>query len=237
MPSTGDSLGPRLRTFRMAAQRNVIWAAAPFVLLLAYVVWLGHEGQLLRWFNSMFSVGVVSALFALAIVLIAYTAAVGGAEAVQIHALGIVDVRREPRAVRWDEMRSLLTVCSPSGAVLRHVLRSEDGAAMTLASSIGDVEALVDEVRVRMLEHKAGALQARVMGGGSVRFGAIEARSEGILVGGKALPWSDLGDLEAEGGAIVVRDRSGHVVGQAPLGEVPNAFLLADLAERQSAAG
>ncbi len=218
----------------MAAHRDVIWAAGPFALLLAYVVWLGHEGLLLRWFNSMFSVGAVSVLFVLSIVLIAYTAAVGGAEAVRVHANGIVDVRGQARAVRWDEMHSLVAVCTASGGVLRHVLRAEDGTALTLSPSIGEVEALVDEVRVRMTEQKAGPLEARLASGGAVRFGAIEARAEGLLLGGKVLSWRDVGAIDAEGGSILVRDREGGVWGQAGLGEVPNAFLLVELSERQS---
>jgi hypothetical protein len=218
----------------VAAQRNVIWAAAPFAMLLAYVVWLGHEGLLLRWFNSMFSVAAVSCLFVLSIVLIVYTATIGGAEAVRVHASGIFDMRGQARAVRWDEMRSLVAVCNDAGVVLRHVLRTEDGTAITLGRSIGDVDALVDEVRVRMTEHKAGSLEARLAAGGAVRFGAIEARSDGLLLGSNHLAWCELGEIEAEGGQVLVRDRTGQVWGQAALGEVPNAFLLVELADRQS---
>jgi hypothetical protein len=224
-----------MRTYRLAAQRHVIWAATPFGALLAYVVWLGHEGQLLRWFNSMFSVAAVSCLFILSIVLIGYTAAVGGAEAVRVHANGIFDMRGHARAVRWDEMRSLVAVCNDAGVVLHHVLRTEDGAVISLGRAIGDVDALVDEVRVRMTEHKAGSLEARLAAGGAVRFGAVEARSDGLLLGGNLLPWSEVGAIEAEGGAIVLHDRTGQVWGQAALGEVPNAFLLVEIADRQAA--
>jgi hypothetical protein len=233
-PTPGAALGPEIRTYRAAAQRKVIWAAAPFALLLAYVVWLGHEGLLLRWFNSMFSVAAVSALFVLSITLIVYTAAFGGAEAIRVHANGLLDLRGQARAVLWEEMRSLLAVCNETGVVLRHVLRSEDGATLALSPSIGDVDALVDEIRVRMTECKAGALEARLAAGGAVRFGAIEARSDGVVLGDRALPWRDVGDIVAEGGKIFVRDRAGCAWGDAPLGEVPNAFLLVELADRQA---
>jgi hypothetical protein len=236
--AASEALGPALRTFRLAAQRDVVWAAVPFALLLAYVVWLSHEGTLLRWFNSEFSVVAVSGVFTVAIVLIVFTAAVGGAEVVRVHANGLVDLRGpEARVVRWDQMRSLLAVCSDSGVVLRHVLRTDDGAAVVLGPSIGDVEALVDEVRVRMTEHKAATLEARLAQGGSVRFGAIEARPEGLVLEGKVLPWADSGDVEAEGGAVVLRTRAGEAWGRAALGEVPNAFLLAELADSQQRGG
>jgi hypothetical protein len=235
--ASGDSLGPTVRIFRQAAQRKVIWAAVPFALLLAYVVWLGHEGLLLKWFNSDFSVWAVSILFVLAIVLIVFTAAVGGPEAVRVHANGISDVRGPTRAMRWDEMHSLVAICGVSGAVLRHVLRGEDGTAVALGPSIGDVEALVDEVRVRMTERKAGLLEARLAAGGTVRFGAIEARPGGLALvslAGKVLPWADVGQIEAEAGMVVLRSRSGQEWGRAALGEVPNAFLLSEVAERRA---
>jgi hypothetical protein len=233
-PTPGAALGPEVRTYRAAADRNVIWAAAPFALLLAYVVWLGHEGLLLRWFNSMFSVAAVSTLFLLSITLIVFTSAFGGAEAIRVHANGILDVRGQARAMLWEEMRSLVAVCSNTGVVLRHVLRSEEGGALTLGPSIGDVDALVDEVRARMTECKAGAIEARLAAGGAVRFGAIEARSEGLVIGEKALPWCEVGDINAEGGTIFVRDRAGSTWGEARLGDVPNAFLLVELADRQT---
>jgi hypothetical protein len=232
IPTTGESLGPVVRSYRMAAQRNVIWAAAPFALLLAYVVWLGHEGLLLRWFNSMFSVAAVSSLFVLSIVLIVYTATIGGAEAVRVHANGIFDMRGQARAVRWDEMRSLVAVCSDAGSVVRHLLRTEDGSVLSLGRSIGDVDALVDEVRVRMSEHKTEALEARLASGGTVRFGVVEARSDGLHVNGKLLPWREVGAIESEGDEILLYDRAGQPWARAALGEVPNAFLLVEVAER-----
>jgi hypothetical protein len=232
--TTGEPLGPLVRTHRLAAQRKVIWAAIPFALLLAYVVLLGRDGQLLRWFNSMFSAGAVSFLFALSIVLIVYTAAVGGAEAIRVHTNGIVDLRGRAVTMRWDDMHSLVPVFSSQGMLVRHVLRAEDGSLLSLSPAIGEVETLIDEIRVRMTERKAADLEARVAQGGLVRFGAVEARGEGLLAGGKMLPWSSVGDIGVEGAELVVHDRGGRPWGRAPLGEVPNAFLLADLAEMLS---
>ena len=79
-------LGPATRTYYAAAHSTSIVAITPFALLLAYIMWLGHQGQLLQWFNSMFSAVAVSILFVLAIALIAYTSAVGGGELVRVHA-------------------------------------------------------------------------------------------------------------------------------------------------------
>jgi hypothetical protein len=227
-------LGPHVRTYRGAAHRQSIWAATPFVLLLAYVVWLAHTGALEHWFNSGFSALAVSVLFVLAIILIAYTAAVGGGELVRVHANGILDLRAGPRAVRWDEMQSLTAMPVADGSgIERHVLRTTDGAALSLGRSIAGVDELVDEVRVRLVEQRTPSLRVRIAEGDTLRFGAVSATREGIRVGDAVVGWDAVEDVDAEGGEIVLRGRDGQRLGAAPLGEVPNAFLLAELAHRR----
>jgi hypothetical protein len=237
-PTTAASadrvLGPHVRTYHGAAHRQSIWAATPFVLLLAYVVWLAHTGELEHWFNSGFSAFAVSVLFVLAIMLIAYTAAVGGGELVRVHANGILDLRAGPRAVRWDEVQSITAVPTAGGSgVERHVLRTTDGAVLSLGRSIAGVDELVDELRVRLVEQRGQALRVRIDEGDTLRFGALSASREGIRVGDSLVGWDAVDDVEAEGGEIVVRGRGGERLGAVPLGEVPNAFLLAELAHRR----
>jgi hypothetical protein len=230
--STASLLGPPGRTFYGAATRNVVWAASPFVLLLGYGVWLAHQGLLEHWFNSNFSVFAVAVLFALSIVLIVYTSAVGGGELVRVHANGILDLRVGPRAVRWDEMQSLTAAApqeGPSGAV-RHVLRTTDGATLSFGPSIGGVVDLVDEIRVRMAEHQLPGVRARIAEGDVVHFGAMAASVQGISVGPRVVAWDDVAEVEAEAGEIVVRGRDGERVAAAKLADVPNAFLLAEMA-------
>jgi hypothetical protein len=91
-----------------------------------------------------------------------------------------------------------------------------------------------------MAERKLDALETRVAAGGTVRFGAVEARADGLVVatagvGGQYLPWAEVGAIEAEGGALVLHDKAGQAWGRAALGDVPNAFLLVELAERRAA--
>jgi hypothetical protein len=232
--SCSDVLGPAVRSYHAAAHHHVIWAASPFVLLLAYGLWLAHKGLLAHWFNSTFSVGAVAALFVLSVALIGHTAAVGGGELVRVHAGGLLDLRAGPRAVRWDEIRSLTAVLRADGRVDHHMLCTADGAMLTLGDSIGAVDQLVDEVRVRMIEHRGPALQARLSEGGAVRFGAIEARGDGLVLEGRRLPWAEVGDVDVEGQDLVVRTRSNERWAAVPLDHVPNAFLLADLIERHA---
>ena len=229
--STASVLGPPGRTFYGAATRNVVWAAAPFVLLLGYGVWLARQGLLEHWFNSTFSVFAVASLFALSVVLIVYTSAVGGGELVRVHANGILDLRVGPRAVRWDEMQSL-TVAAPQAGHpgVRHVLRTTDGATLSFGPSIGGVVDLVDEIRVRMSEQQMPEVRARIAEGDVVRFGAMSASEQGISVGPRVVAWDDVADVEAEAGEIVVRGRGGERVAAAKLADVPNAFLLAEMA-------
>jgi hypothetical protein len=229
-----DLLGPRLRSYRLDAARHVIWAAAPFVLLLAYGVWLAHQGLLARWFNSTFSVLAVATLFVLSIALIAHTAAVGGAETICVHANGLVDLR-SGQAARWDEIHSLTAVWDARAhRVVRHVLATTGGARMSLGSSIAGVDQLVDEVRVRLVDHKLAFLQSRLAEGGFVRFGVLAANADGIAADQRTLPWSEVGRIDAEAGEIVVRTRAGEPWAAAPMEDVPNAFLLAEVADQNA---
>jgi hypothetical protein len=224
-------LGPPVRSFSAAANRNVVWAAAPFVLLLGYGVWLAHQGLLAHWFNSTFSVLAVTALFVMSIVLIVYTAAGGGEEILRLHANGILDLRHGPRAVRWDEMRSLTAVRSHDGREIDlHRLVTTDGTTIALGASIGAVNELVDEIRARMAEHSMPQVRARIAEGDVVRFGALSASDKGISVGARVVEWGDVADIEAEEGEIVVRGRDGSRQAAVRLDDVPNAFLLAELA-------
>ncbi|HEY3822774.1 MAG TPA: DUF6585 family protein [Polyangiaceae bacterium] len=229
--STETLLGPPVRTFYGAATRNVVWAASPFVLLLGYGVWLAHQGLLDHWFNSTFSVGAVAALFAMSIALIVYTSAFGGGELVRVHANGILDLRVGPRAIRWDEMESLTVEAPRDGRPgVRHLLRTTDGVTLSLGPSIGGVADLVDEVRVRMAEHHLPSVRARIAEGEAVRFGAMTACEQGIAVGPRVVAWDEVAEVEAEAEEIVLRGPEGQRVAAAKLAEVPNAFLLAEMA-------
>jgi hypothetical protein len=229
-----DLLGPRLRSYRLDAARHVIWAAAPFVLLLAYGVWLAHQGLLAHWFNSTFSVLAVATLFVLSVALIAHTAAVGGAETIAVHANGLIDLR-SGQAARWDEIHSLTAIWDERAArVSRHVLATTGGTRMTLGATIAGVEQLVDEIRVRLVDHKLGFLQSRLAEGGFVRFGVLAASADGIAADQRTLPWSEVGRIDAEAGEIVVRTRAGQPWAAAPMADVPNAFLLAEVADHNA---
>jgi hypothetical protein len=224
-------LGPPVRGFRGATNRNVVWAAAPFVLLLAYGVWLAHQGLLAHWFNSNFSVFAVAALFVASVVLIVYTAAGGGSDVIRVHANGILDLRIGPRAVRWDEIESLTAVPSHDGRRIgHHRLRTTDGTTVALGPSIGDVDELVDEIRVRIADHTLPGVRTRIAEGAVVAFGAMAASERGIAVGPSVVAWDDVAEVEAEAGEIVVRGADGKRRASARLADVPNAFLLAEIA-------
>jgi hypothetical protein len=216
-----------VRSYYGAASRNVVWAAAPFVLLLGYGVWLAHEGLLLHWFNSTFSVVAVGVLFTIATALIVYTSAVGGGELIRVHADGILDLRIGPRAIRWNEIQSL--TATSSEPVVSHVLRTTDGVSLSFGPSIGGVHDLIDEIRARMAEHQLPELRTRVAEGGVAHFGAITASEQGISLGTNVVVWDAVGEIEADAGEIVVRGKAGERALAAALDQVPNAFLLAEL--------
>jgi hypothetical protein len=235
--SAADVLGQPVRSYYAAAHRASIVAVTPFVLLLAYVVWLAHQGEILHWFNSNFSAFAVTVLLLLSIVLIAHTSAVGGGELVRLHDGGILDLRAGPRAVRWDEVESLTAVVAPNGSILRHVLRTTDGAQLSLGRSIAGVEDLVDVIRSRMLDHVAPAMRARIAEGGELHFGPLAASEAGIALGPRVIPWEDLEDVDAEAGEVVVRGTGGARLAVAQLEDVPNAFLLAEIVHERKHGG
>jgi hypothetical protein len=233
-----DVLGPVTRSYHVAARSSARVAIIPFVVLLAYMLWLGREGQLSTWFSSTFSAVTVGMLFALSIAVIGHTTSVGGAEVVRVHANGILDLRGGSKAVRWDEIESLTTVWSPDGSgVLRHVLRAKDGARVSLGRSIADVTDLVDQIRARMIDHAVPALRARIDDGGELRFGALAASDRGVSLGPSVFPWDEVRDIEADDdGHVVVRGEGGVRLAAAKLDEVPNAFLLAELTHARARA-
>jgi hypothetical protein len=190
--------------------------------------------MLAHWFNSNFSAVAVTALFVMAIVLIVYTSAVGGGELLRVHANGILDLRAGPRAVRWDEIQSLTVkgLDDPRESV-RHVLHTVDGATLAFGASIGGVQDLVDEIRVRMAEHRLPDVRARIAEGSVVSFGAVTVSEAGVSVGARVVAWDALADIEAEADELVVRDAQGERLASVKLDEVPNAFLLAEMAHER----
>jgi hypothetical protein len=151
--SASSLLGAEVRSYYGAANQGVIWAAVPFLSLLGYGVWLGSDMQLDKWLCHGFSVPVVASLLGSAVVLIVYTSAVGGGAMLRVHADGLLDLRGGPRAIRWDQMRSLTVVAREDGRnVGAYVLRTTDGASVSLGPSIGGVRDLVDAIRMRMAD-------------------------------------------------------------------------------------
>jgi hypothetical protein len=108
---------------------------------------------------------------------------------------------------------------------------------MALGASIGDVRGLVEEVRARMVDRKLASIRVRVAEGDPVRFGAFAATAEGIAADVRKLAWTDVGSVDAEEGEVVVRTRDGERWASAALEEVPNAFLLAEVAEHAAKGG
>jgi hypothetical protein len=138
-----------LRSYRVDPAAHVVWAAAPFVFLLAYGVWIAQQGLLANLVNSTFSAVAVAAILAFSVALIGRTAATGGDEVLRVHAHGLADLRGG-RAVPWGEVRAITPVWSREAhRVDRYVLTITGGEALTLDRTIGAVDQLVDELRAR----------------------------------------------------------------------------------------
>jgi hypothetical protein len=242
--SASSVLGPPVRSY-YGAKPRVILAAAPFVLLLGYGVWLAHGMGLEQWFFDTFSVATVAVLLTCCVVLIVYTSAIGDGELLRVHAGGLLDLRVEqvrpigaPKAIRWDEIESLTAVGSDDGrAVRRHVVRTYDGTRVSLGPIIGGVGDLVEEIRVRVTERQLPEVCARVAQGGVVRFGVLSASERGVTLSHRLVAWEDVGGIATEAAELVIRGRAGERVAATAVGEVPNAFLLGEMARLRREGG
>jgi hypothetical protein len=214
-----------VRSYRTDAARHVIWAAAPFVWLLAYGVWLDSQGLLGRWLNSSFAILPVAALLVLSIGVIASTAAVGGSEVLRLHASGMFDVRAG-LAVRWDEVRTLCAARGDPGRRPGSVLTTSNGARVHLGVEIADLEHLVDEIEARMVQRALPELWRRVTEGGSARFGVLLANADGLTLGARRIAWSEIGRIRARNAEVVIGARTRARWATVPLYQVPNACVL-----------
>jgi hypothetical protein len=154
-----------------------------------------------------------------------------------VHANGLLDLR-SGRAVRWDETLSLTDVWDTQRKRLAGcVLRTTDGGTVMLGSTIGGVQELTEEVRVRMSDLKLPAMLERLDEGAELHFGVLVARREGIARGDRVLPWGAAAPPVVERGTFVLRDVADGSATWAsvPLGDVPNAFLLAEIIEKRRA--
>jgi hypothetical protein len=227
-------LGALVGEYRAAANAKVLWATAPFGLLILYGAWLWHQGRLGTWVPSGFSQLVVLVLFVLSIALIV-NSALGGAGVVQLFEHGVVDRREATSAtIHWQDLASLTSAIEKqaSGAwSQRHVVTATDGTSIVLTSALGGLDDLLGRIRWRLVELQLPGALEKWRAGGDVRFGAVVARPEGIAHEGTTVAWAKVTDVDVDGGALVVTRADGEPPMRVPLVQVPNAAVLAALVD------
>ena len=98
---------------------------------------------------------------------------------------------------------------------------------------VTELAELVDEIRCRMAERRLPEVRARIADGGVVPFGAFAVSERGVTQGPRVVAWDEIAEIDAEEGEVVVRDARGERLAAAPLSEVPNAFLLAEMTQER----
>ena len=119
-----------------------------------------------------------------------------------------------------------------SGVSYQYFIRCSDGRTLGMDNEVAGVRALGERLR----EETRGRLLARaaelVEGGEAANFGPLALTREGVVRGGRKLPWADVGRVDAAEGKVVVVDRAGRRWSEDLYGLVPNAHVLLVLAQR-----
>lgn len=119
-----------------------------------------------------------------------------------------------------------------SGVSYQYFVRRSDGRTLRMDNEVRGVAALGERLR----EETGKRLQARaaelIDGGEAANFGPLALTREGVVRGGRELPWADVGRVDLEDGMVVVVDRAGRRWSQDLYGLVPNAHVLLVLAQR-----
>ncbi len=149
--------------------------------------------------------------------------------------------REGTRVIGWDEVREFRR----HGPVARargveRVLCSltlATGARFVFTGAFGEGEELAARLEVLVGRHLACRMQARFDAGGSIAFGHLVVRPDGLFNGTEIVPWSAIQGVAVLDGAVHVveagRSKPPWLV--VPLYETPNARAFAELIEHACA--
>jgi hypothetical protein len=119
-----------------------------------------------------------------------------------------------------------------SGVSYQYFVRRRDGRTLRMDNEVAGVRELGERLREetrRWLVARASELIER---GEAADFGPLALTREGVLRGGRKLPWADVGRVDISEGMLVVVDREGRRWSEDLYGFVPNAHVLLVLAQK-----
>ena len=164
---------------------------------------------------------------------------VGGHQRVLVFKDGLGHVRgNQVAAMRWDEVREVyrdirLYRTSYGGlSVSRHTytLRSADGRTIRLTRHINEIEKLGSMLCQAITQAQLPRAVQTLNSGGALSFGPLSMSRQGIAVGRKLIPWSEIKGVRVINETVMV-DRVGKAArGGTPVARVPNLSLFLTLA-------
>ncbi|GJF33072.1 hypothetical protein KNE206_57720 [Kitasatospora sp. NE20-6] len=163
-----------------------------------------------------------------------------GREAAQqfsVHELGVVHtVGERAEVARWGDVNEV-TVFSLAGPVPMHgcYLTRGDGHRIVLSTQrLRGLAELLPRIEEEVARAQLPAAMASVDAGGTVVFGDLRLDAAGLAVGGRTLPWDEVGRVTVENGKLGVHRLVGGRWYQRELMRFPNLELFRVLADRQT---
>lgn len=121
--------------------------------------------------------------------------------------------RRAGRSINlpWQEIVAIRTVGPWPGLRLLGVgrplslsLETADGRTLRFSQELSDFKSLVDTVKGKVYPPMLRAYTQRFNSGGTLQFGPITLRPEGVQVGQRQLPWKLLHGASLDGGELTL---------------------------------
>jgi hypothetical protein len=190
----------------------------------------------LGWGGSFYFFATVVGAGAVYFVVTAVRLTMAGGDRVYLFDGGLVHTSSAgARAFAFTEvevLRDVRTTISTYSSRTSHrfTVTRADGARVVLDNSYAEIASLGPEIETRVAKARFPLAWAAVARGDSVRFGSIEVDSHGLTINGTPIPWHQISGVELYYGNVRIR-RSGGRDRSCPISRVPNAFVLAAVAE------
>lgn len=228
-------------------------AAAAVILLFLSVgvlvvgVWnaldvVRRNGPVLFWSSFIpFFLGSVF-LFLLGIWAI-WTAYANWKKAVVVYTNGLaLSDRKGLKYLRWDEIDSIQSAVTKhytngvySGTTHVYTLMKSDGTRLVLNDTIQKVEQLSDALRQNVFPLLYSKYSAAYNTGQSLRFGPVTiSRQNGLTVGKKSYPWTEISKITVNQGILQVTKKGGGLFSgaSAAASTIPNLEVLLSIVDQ-----
>ncbi len=214
---TADVLGPIVREHRSRASQWQVVMGLFFAVLGLFLIYL------FGWPPRGWAEGSLEGGCALFAALAWFAAWSDRGMHVVVHERGVVQhLASKATTILFDDLESIRSewVRVSGSPTESHTLRAANGEAIHVTHGVEKVAQLVEHVRSRTHDRLLKAAVDAILAGERVRFGPIEACSEGLVVGEDVVAWSGVA-LGLEHGRLRIAG-----AGEVEVKEIPNLFVL-----------